>query len=412
MIGRQLPVYSPLSLGAIVGAGGDALLGGDRAIRALEDHARARFAATSMVLTASGTHALQLALAVVWSRRKAEGPVALPGYSCFDVVTAAVGAGVSARFYDLDPRTLSPDLESLREVVAGGVAAVVVGNLYGYPIDWGGVREICDRAAVPVIEDAAQGLGSRTPLGATGTLGDLTVLSFGRGKGWTGGGGGALLSRTRPAHEPAETTWPVRDVLPPDVGSGFGIRSALVTLAAWGLGRPSLYGVPASLPGLGLGETRYHEPSTPAPISRFSAALAGRTAAAARESVDARRRLAGALIGSDVRGDDSHAAAPVDFFRPCEPIGGTDSASYLRLPGVASSGEAAGRLAERGVRHGLTRGYPTALHQLPESRGLQAESPTPLPGAERLASCLVTVPTHGQVGRRHVLRIRALLRGP
>jgi hypothetical protein len=226
--------------------------------------------------------------------READGetrPVALPAYSCYDVATAAVGAEVPLRFYDLDPGSLAPDSASFRRVLASGAGAVVVANLYGFPVDWDLVRDACEDEGVTLIEDAAQGLGSSWRGREGGTFGDLTVLSFGRGKGWTGGGGGALLVREGRWNEAEGTE---QSLSPP--GRLAGVRAAALALAQWGLGRPALYALPTALPGLALGETVYRPPSPRKAISAYQAAQALATAQAARHEVSARRERTRRLL--------------------------------------------------------------------------------------------------------------------
>src|SRR6185436_12116325 len=76
-----------------------------------------------------------------------------------------------------------------------GVSAVVVAPLFGYPVDFPAVQSIADAAGVLVIEDAAQGAGATLNGVRVGALGTVSILSFARGKGTTGGSGGALLVR-------------------------------------------------------------------------------------------------------------------------------------------------------------------------------------------------------------------------
>jgi dTDP-4-amino-4,6-dideoxygalactose transaminase len=377
----QPPAYSPLTLGAIARSIGAALMSAERARAQLRGSLTSRFGADSAILTRSGTHALQVALESI--QRSGAGPatVALPGYSCFDLVTASVGAGVNVRFYDVDPTTLSPDLGSLRRVIRDGVSAVVASNLYGYPLDWPSLAAECAAASVTLIEDAAQGVGTATPAGNGGTLGVATVLSFGRGKGWTGGGGGALLLRSPLVDSPE--VWTPR--LAP---GGLGVRSSVITLAAWGLGRPSLYRIPASAPGLGLGETHYHEPTHVAAMPAFSAALARRTSGIAKEAPETRREVAHlwerALeqVGPDRSG-----------LRVCKPLGGSQAGTYLRFPVVAASSERADTLVKLGQDLGIAEGYPTPLPQLHQSTAIRLEDQA-TPGSAKLAECLITLPTH------------------
>src|SRR5262249_44483228 len=110
------------------------------------------------------------------------GVVGLPSYACVDLAAAALGAGVRVRLYEVDPATLSPDLDSVRRMISRGVSAIVIAHLFGYPSDVPAVRELADREGVPVIEDAAQGAGGSLHQTRLGALGELAVLSFGRGK--------------------------------------------------------------------------------------------------------------------------------------------------------------------------------------------------------------------------------------
>ncbi|NNL30197.1 MAG: DegT/DnrJ/EryC1/StrS aminotransferase family protein [Gemmatimonadetes bacterium] len=398
---RQLPVYSPLDAGAIASATIAAVRGGDRERTALQQELGVRFEAERVILTGSGTQALQLAL----SHLPPPGPggtvVGLPAYSCYDLVTAAVGAEVRVRFYDIDPVSLTPDMESVREVLRAGASAVVAGNLHGFPLNWGELRSACEAAGVVLIEDAAQGVGTATDEGPGGTLGEVTVLSFGRGKGWTGGGGGALLLRRGAVGRMA-------DARLAEATRSVGTRHSVVTTAAWTLGRPTLYGLPAAIPGLGLGETRYRDPVRPGPISFFSAALARRTASSAAAAVAHRRhrarRLAehlGASNANDV-GDDRG-------FVVCEPLGGADAASFLRLPVVFENAGGAAAFARMAQGLGAALSYPLPLHRLGPAQPIQMDGVQKLTGSERLASSLVTLPTHEFVTAEEEESITTLL---
>ena len=151
-------------------------------VGAVAEDLRSRFTAVEAILTGSGTQALELAIRLSVGNDPSGGPVGLPAFSCFDVATGAVGAGVPVLFYDVDPETLTPEPRGLARVLAQEPGAVVVANLFGYPVDWSRIREQCRGSGTILIEDAAQGLGSTWKGRSGGSLGDLTVLSFGRGK--------------------------------------------------------------------------------------------------------------------------------------------------------------------------------------------------------------------------------------
>ncbi len=72
--------------------------------------------------------------------------------------------------------------------------AVVVVHLFGQSADMDAILEVCNRYGVPVLEDAAEALGSTYKSLPTGTLGALGVFSFNGNKIITTTGGGALVS--------------------------------------------------------------------------------------------------------------------------------------------------------------------------------------------------------------------------
>lgn len=392
MIRRQLPAHSPLSVAGIAGAA-LASLGGGRAGGRLRERLGEALGADEVRLVDSGTHALQAALTAVGARLPGR-PVAVPAYTCFDVATAIVGAGIGVLFYDIDPRTLTPVDESLQACLDAGAGAVLAASLHGFPLDWGRIRGACDRSGALLVEDAAQGLGSGWNGRAAGSFGDLSVLSFGRGKGWTGGAGGALLGRgPRGLDACAAVATPS--------GGGGSLRAFAVSVAQWTLGRPGLFGLPNLVPGLHLGETRYHPPTPIGPMPRFAAAAVLRHDAAARAEGAVRRANARAW-----RELLRHRAG----VQPCVPL---DEAAcgYLRFPVVAEGPALAALDGERARRHGVASGYPTALPDLGAMQRADVRCSGEVDGARILASKLRTLPTHGFVEERDRTAVAHLLEG-
>jgi perosamine synthetase len=374
---RQLPAWSPLTLGALFAGFRAAWLGGGgRAREELDRMLRSAYAPRELYLTDSGTSALTLALQA--ARAVTDGaPVALPAYSCYDVATAADGAGAPFLLYDLDPGTLSPDLPSLRRAFEGGARSVVVAHLYGVPADLAAVRSLASEFGALLIEDAAQGSGCEwqgRPAGAHGALG---ILSFGRGKGVTGGKGGALLVNDMRLLAAVAGAW--------EAGTGprqprGSLKDYLLLKAQWLFGRPWLYWIPASLPFLGLGETTYRAAHPVGGISFLAAGVLGRTMPLVPAEVAIRRSRAAEILPrlTSVR---QVRASP----------GWT--AGWLRFPVVLqrTAGEGLPRYLSR---DGVVRGYPKSLADL-EGFGSRRMNPTEdCAGARALAGRLATVPTH------------------
>ena len=387
---HQLPAYSPLSAAALR-VGARAALGMIPDPRPdLRDHLKAWYQADEAVLTGSGTQALQLALSIPPSDG-VPGPVALPAYGCYDLATAAVGAGRHIALYDIDPDTLGPDFDSLRQAFDRGARTAVIASLYGVPTDWDSASDSAAGTGAMLVEDAAQGIGASWRGRPLGTLGASSVLSFGRGKGWTGGAGGALLLR-------GSSAGPALAALR---GRSAEAATWSSTVAQWALGRPGTYGLPAALPFLHLGETRYHDPAAPRPISRAAAAMVRATRAPAFEEAAARKGRALRLLSLV---DDR---AGVRAVRP--PANG--ASGWLRLPvrvdgwGVrVASGPIARRL-------GIAAGYPAPLSELPAVQRWLAGPwrGRRWPGAESLVRDLITLPTHSRVSAADEAAIVRLL---
>ncbi len=93
-------------------------------------------------------------------RRSPERPVAFPAYACYDLASAALGAGTRVLLYDLDTETLGPDWPSLERSLEAGATAVVVVHLFGIPVDMDRVGQMARAHGAAVIEDAAQAVGA------------------------------------------------------------------------------------------------------------------------------------------------------------------------------------------------------------------------------------------------------------
>lgn len=382
-LGVLAPAHSPLTLAALLAGVAGALRPSSQATQALESLLRNRTGASGVVLTDSGTSALQLAMAD--SVREAARPiVALPAWSCYDVLSAALAAEVQFLFYDVDLTTLAPTDDALAELSSASVASIVLVHAFGVPVDVGRVRAALG-PSVRVIEDAAQAWGATHAGGPVGSQGDYAIFSFSRGKGITGGSGGALLAR-----EALHTTL---------AAGPRGGKDVLRAAALWGLASPVAYAIPASLPFLQLGITRYRPPRTAGPISAAAAriVLAAEPLASAAA---ARRRTRGAAWRDALSG---HSALTMPHGAPgAEP-------SYLRFPVVAE--DALGREAAvaAGRRLGVAASYPRTLPALASTLGVAPVATTRTPGANSLAERLFTLPTHDWVTSSVVRQVIAKL---
>jgi hypothetical protein len=388
MIGRrQLPVASPVSPAALVRAFREAIVPSNGLEARSARLIATTFDASSVVLTDSGTSALVLALRLIAARRNGRDcTVGFPGYACVDLAAAARFAGVRVRLYDIDPESLSPDLDSVARMLQRGVDAVVVAHLFGYAANVDAVRSVTAGHGIPIIEDAAQGAGGSLGGRRLGTLGDLSVLSFGRGKGLCAGGGGSLLTSTR------EWSTAVEALALPTSGRGWS--SLGKTAIQWAIGRPSVYALPSMVPWLHLGEMVYHPANEPATMSAVSDSLLPSALALEGADLAARRRTAAQLAVEALEARDLATVRPIAGSSP----------GYLRFP----VRDLAGGRALRGDL-GIVRPYPTPVREQPEMQPALVGGEPDVSGASELARSLRTLPTHAFVTASDIAAMRAWL---
>lgn len=115
--------------------------------------------------------------------------------------------GATPVFIDSEKDTWNMDPELLEEAIKDRIAktgkkpkAIVPVALYGMPYKIDRIMEIANRYAIPVVEDAAEGFGSKYKGQMLGTFGKYGVLSFNGNKMITTSGGGALIT-------PDEESW-------------------------------------------------------------------------------------------------------------------------------------------------------------------------------------------------------------
>lgn len=80
---------------------------------------------------------------------------------------------------------------------------IIAVHLYGIPYQVDKIRDIADKYQIPILEDAAEALGSSYKGQKCGTFGDIGILSFNGNKIITTSGGGAIVTRTRQQKEKA-----------------------------------------------------------------------------------------------------------------------------------------------------------------------------------------------------------------
>ena len=95
--------------------------------------------------------------------------------------------------WNMDPQLLEEAIKDRIEKTGGKPKAIVLVYLYGMPAKINEIMAVASKYEIPLIEDAAEGLGSRYKGQVCGTFGNYGILSFNGNKMITTSGGGALI---------------------------------------------------------------------------------------------------------------------------------------------------------------------------------------------------------------------------
>lgn len=172
--------------------------------QAMADRVGCQFA----MATLTGTNALQVALQVVGVGRDCE--VLTQALTFVATCNAASYLGAQPVFIDVDSETLGMSAQALERFLmthaqrrAGGcfnrhsgrrIAACLPVHTLGHPCHIDAIVDLCAEWAIPVVEDAAEALGSRRRGQHVGSFGRIGVFSFNGNKVITTGAGGMIVT--------------------------------------------------------------------------------------------------------------------------------------------------------------------------------------------------------------------------
>lgn len=160
------------------------------------------------IATVNGTSALHMALLVAGVKPGEE--VLSQAFTFIATANAISYTGASPVFIDIDPSTIGMSASKLLAFLEKNVifkdgqpfnrqtqkriAACVPMHSFGFPCEINEIAVICEQWHIPLIEDAAESLGSYYKNRHTGSFGQLGVFSFNGNKTLTSGGGGAIIT--------------------------------------------------------------------------------------------------------------------------------------------------------------------------------------------------------------------------
>ena len=161
-----------------------------------------KFSAQKVLLTTSGTSALDMAMLLCKFNEGDE--VILPSYTFSSTATSILVGGAIPVFVDIRPDTMNIDENKIESAVTARTKAIVVVHYAGVSCEMDTIMEIAARYNLKVIEDAAQGVMSSYKGKFLGTIGDFGCYSFHETKNYSMGEGGALLIKNPDFNERAE----------------------------------------------------------------------------------------------------------------------------------------------------------------------------------------------------------------
>lgn len=169
------------------------------ALNAFESEMASRVGVAGALALTSGTAGIHLALR--WYGVEQGDTVFCSDFTFAGTCNPIVYRGAEPVYIDSEPDTWNMSPVALEKAFRWAKKqgklpkAVVIVDLYGESADWDALLPICRTYGVPVIEDAAEAVGSSYKGKMCGSFGDISVLSFNGNKILTTSGGGMALSQ-------------------------------------------------------------------------------------------------------------------------------------------------------------------------------------------------------------------------
>ncbi|WP_439474215.1 DegT/DnrJ/EryC1/StrS family aminotransferase [Algoriphagus formosus] len=190
--GGNEEVYTKMAIGS-----GQLATNGDF-IDSFEEKFSNKLSSHEIVALNSGTSSLHLSMVLLGIGKGDE--VICQTFTFCASANPIIYLGATPVFVDSEPETwnISPELleDAILDRIANGKKpkAIVIVHLFGMPAKIQEIMSIASRYQIPIIEDAAEAVGSTYRGDYCGTFGDVGIYSFNGNKILSAGGGGALVS--------------------------------------------------------------------------------------------------------------------------------------------------------------------------------------------------------------------------
>jgi dTDP-4-amino-4,6-dideoxygalactose transaminase len=305
--------------------------------------------------------------------------VIVPAYTCYSVASSVINAGLKIRLCDIDSETLSYDLEQLKQMSFDNVLCIVSANLYGIPNQLDELEKLAISKNVYLIDDAAQSFHATCSNKKLGTFGIAGLFSFDKGKNITSIEGGVIVTNNNELAKVIDNNY---EQVPLPSNKSVLIKIIKVIIYYLFI-NPFLYWLPASLPFLNLGKTKYEDDIEIEKYSRTVAPLALKQIQRSN-NITKKRLQNGEWYKNNIKESQN-------IHKVCE---SNDSGPvYLRYPMKIQQRNKRDHILNELKRFGVTMSYPKSLNKLEEIKE-HTVNPGDYRGAEKISEEIVTLPTH------------------
>jgi dTDP-4-amino-4,6-dideoxygalactose transaminase len=391
------PAAAPIFLQDII-SGVTGLVHGAHEQERLKDGLQRAFGAKYCYCVSSGKAALYCVLKALHTLHPDRDEVLIPAFNCYSVPSAVINAGLKVRLCDINPDTLDFDYQELAGTLGNSdrLLCIVSTHLFGLHADVARCTSLAKKYNVPVVEDAAQVMGSLENGKNLGLLADVGFFSLGRGKAFSTCEGGIIVTNNDaigtcindivaalPGYTPLQTL-------------SLLVNAIVIRLFI----HPSLFWLPKSMPFLKLGGTFFENEFRIKKMGPFQAGLAHRWQDRLKCFQEQRKKnilyWASFFKSNALPGLFTHyAEALPDLLRFPVRLPNTSVVSAILR------GEDINEL-------GMAITYPLSLDELPELKDHIGSRV--FPHARQCAHTLVTLPVHCFVTKRDRENIEGLLK--
>ena len=160
----------------------------------------AKFLKSKNTLTVNnGTSAIHIIYLALNLKRGDE--IILPAYGYMAASNIALQLGLKPVFVDVDKETFCIDVNKIQKKITKKTKLIVAINTYGNICDFNELNKIKIKTGIPILEDAAESLGSTFKNKQSGTFGDFGTFSFQATKNITTGEGGLITTNNRKIYD-------------------------------------------------------------------------------------------------------------------------------------------------------------------------------------------------------------------